>query len=218
MSGNVRFLPRPARSALARAVGAYHEALLGDDRTLDYLESRGVVFEDVVKYQLGVVAEPAPDHAWMRGRLSIPYNVPLGGPISCKFRCLRDHDCKLSDCPKYLGVEGAGAHPYNVGALRTDSDVIAITEGELDAVVATEAGIPAVAIPGVKAWRDHYVYMFEGFPRVLVFGDADDAGKGFAKRLVEDIPGARAIYLPDGDDVSSFVATYGAEALIERCT
>ncbi|GAY07501.1 toprim domain-containing protein [Pseudonocardia sp. N23] len=167
---------------------------------------------------MGLVVDPAPEHEYMRGRLSIPSLVPRGGPMSCKFRCLRRHDCKTADCPKYLGAEGAGAHPYNVLALRADSPVIGITEGELDAVIATEAGIPSVAIPGVKAWRSHYAYMLEGFARVLVFGDADGAGKQFAERLVEDIHGSRAIHFPDGHDVSSFVAEHGADALRERCS
>jgi DNA primase len=152
----------------------------------------------------------------MRGRLSIPYLVPRGGPVGCKFRCLRDHDCKASECPKYVSQEGAGAHPYNVAALRTDSEVIAITEGELDAVVATEAGLPAIAVPGVKAWRPHWAHMLEGFTTVLVIGDADKAGREFTTRLVEEIHGARAIHLPDGHDVSSFVAEHGAAALREK--
>lgn len=214
---NVRFLPPTARAALGRAVGVYHEALLGHDETLDYLAGRGIYDEDVIKYQLGLVVDPIPEHEYTRGRLAIPYLAPRGGPLSMKFRCLRRHDCKASECPKYIGHEGAGAHPYNVAALRTDSPIIGITEGELDAVVATEAGIPSVAIPGVKAWRSHYVYLLEGFATVLVFGDSDDAGQKFTARLVDEVPNSRAVHLPAGHDVSSYVVEHGAEALRERC-
>ncbi|MEU7814079.1 toprim domain-containing protein [Pseudonocardia sp. NPDC049154] len=213
-----KVLPSATRGLLAEATERYHEALLEDDHALDYLGARGIDLPEIYSYQLGLVVDPIPDHESMTGRIAIPYLVPRGGPVGMKFRCLRHSDCKAVECPKYLAHTGMGQRLYNVGALKVASDVIAITEGELDAIVATEAGIPAVAVPGVKGWADAWAFCFEGYRRVLVIGDGDEAGRSFAERLADHIDSARAVPMPDGHDVTSLVLEQGPEALRERCT
>ena len=47
---------------------------------------------------------------------------------------------------------GATTHIFNIGALSADSDFLAICEGELDTVVATQAGLNAVGLPGANNW------------------------------------------------------------------
>lgn len=210
-------LPAATRSLLEETVERYHEHLLDDDEALDYLEARGIDQWTARTYRLGLVVDPIPDHEYMRGRLSIPYTVPRGGPVGCKFRCVQPHDCKDLDHPKYLSHTGMGKRLYNVLAFKIPSDVIAITEGELDAVVATEAGIPAIAVPGVKGWSDAWAYCFEGYRRVLVIGDGDTDGRAFAERLADQIESARAVPMPDKHDVTSLVLEQGVEALLARC-
>lgn len=170
---------------------------------------------------LGYVAEPDPEHEDMRGRLAIPYLVPRGGAVGMKFRCLREHDCGEAGHPKYLAHVGMGQRLFGVVSLSGTGDTVAVTEGELDAIVCSasgpdDVGIPAVAVPGVKGWRDEWRYAFEGFPTVLIFGDGDKAGRAFAAQLAEKIHGSRAISMPDGHDITSFVLEHGAEALRER--
>lgn len=211
-----KMLPAATRQLLAETAERYHAALLEDSETLDYLEARGIDQWAAGDYQLGLVVDPIADHESMRGRLAIPYLAPRGGPTGMKFRCLRHTDCKAVECPKYLSHAGMGQRLYNVGALRRAGDTIALCEGELDAVVATENGIPAIGVPGVKNWADAWAYSLEGFERVLVFGDGDNAGREFAERLADQIENARAIAMPDGEDVSSLVLRHGAEALHER--
>lgn len=201
----------------------YETALAGSagERCATYLAERGIPRWLAADWQLGLVVEPDPEHEDFTGRLAIPYVTPRGGVVGMKFRCLRDHDCSEAGHPKYLAHVGMGQRLFGVRNLSAPSDTIAITEGELDAIVCSaegpdDVGIPAVAVPGVKGWREEWRFVFEGFPTVLIFGDGDKAGRAFAGQLAEQIHGSRAVNMPDGHDITSFVLEHGAEALRER--
>jgi DNA primase len=145
--------------------------------------------------------------------LVIPY-LSRSGVVAVRFRCLEPHNCKEVGCPKYLSVRGDKPTLYNTEALFSAGSVIAITEGELDAVVITEyAGIPAVGIQGVSAWNDVFARTLNDFDRVLIVGDADDAGKQMVDRLVDSVPSAVGVSLPDGLDANDVYLEYGADEL-----
>lgn len=222
-----RLLSRPSRASLIESTKKYAEALASPagERCATYLRDRGINLWDGPedykfwsndRWMLGFVAEPDAEHEDMRGRLSIPYLVPRGGPVGMKFRCIADHSCDDTGHPKYLAHTGMGQRLFGVDSLSAPGETIGITEGELDAIVCSDLGIPAVAVPGVKGWRPEWRHLFEGFPRVLIFGDGDKAGRAFAGQLAEQIHGSRAISMPDGHDVTSFVLAQGADALRER--
>ena len=92
--------------------------------------------------------------------------------------------------------------------------MVAITEGELDALVITEyAGIPAVGIQGVSAWNEVFARTLNDFDRVLIVGDGDEAGRQMVDRLVDSIPNAIGVSLPDGLDANEVYVQYGADEL-----
>jgi hypothetical protein len=126
------------RKTLSEATAAYTESLLSNEQALTYLEGRGLGDEEVIRdFQLGVVDEPAiSEHAAYRGRLSIPYITPAG-VVAIKFRCLREHDCKSVDCPKYLP---GNEFLYNVAALHDAGTKLYVSEGELNAITSTMLG------------------------------------------------------------------------------
>lgn len=218
-----RLLAKSSRESLTLSMEKYKLALASPAGELcaTYLADRGIPRWLAWEWELGYVDDPDPEHEDMRGRLAIPYVVPRGGPVGMKFRCIRPHDCGEVGHPKYLAHVGMGQRLFGVRALSQPGDTVAITEGELDAIVCSaegpdDVGIPAVAVPGVKGWRDEWRFAFEGFPKVLIFGDGDKAGRAFASMLAERIHGSRAVHMPDGHDVTSFVLEYGADALRER--
>lgn len=220
-----RLLARSSRASLTRSTEKYADALAGPagERCATYLADRGIVldldlpFEIGNPWMLGYVDAPDAEHEDMRGRLAIPYLVPRGGPVGMKFRCIADHSCDDVGHPKYLAHIGMGQRLFGVNALSAPGETIGITEGELDAVVLTDvAQIPAVAVPGVKGWRDEWRHLFEGFPRVLIFGDGDKDGRAFAGKLAELIHGSRAVHMPDQHDITSYVLEHGADALRDR--
>lgn len=167
-------------------------------------------------WRLGFVAEPDPGHEHLAGRLCIPYLTPLGGPVGANFRCIEPHDCDEYGHKKYYAQTGMGKRLFGAWVLGTASPVIGITEGELDAIVASSVGIPSVAIPGAEKWQDHWGYLFDGFEEVLVLGDGDKAGRRLADRLCGELPQARPVNIPDGYDVTTFVQQHGGAALKER--
>lgn len=196
---------------LEKTAARYHEALTPE--VAGYLHTRGIDQAAIAGYRLGYVEEPDPIHEPFRGRLAIPFITPTG-IVYMRFRCLEDHDCRELGHGKYEGPAGAGTHLYNVGALHSADTVIGITEGELDALVATEAGFPAVGVPGAQNWKAFYYRLFDDFERVVILGDGDKAGREFTNKLVNNIPGGEAKLLPEGQDVNSYILENGAEAFL----
>lgn len=208
-----------ARASLEEASIQYANALLDQPESLAYLDSRGIVLEPELEgldneFRLGVVHEALmPEHEHYVGWITIPYLVPYGGTVGMKFRC----PPHLPHKSKYMTHPGSGQRLYGVNAFQVNSDYIAVTEGELDTVVMTmQCGIPSVAVPGVNGWRDEWVFCFEGYQNVLVFGDGDEPGRQFAEHMAYAIPAGRAVPMPEGYDVSSYVIEFGPDALIER--
>lgn len=177
---------REALGQLRERGERYHKNLLEDDAALAYLAGRGISLPLAAKYGLGISDDV---HA---GRLAIPYLRP-NGVIWFNYRSLD------GAAPKYI-ASGA-KHMFNTAVL-DEADVtgeIAICEGELDAIVATELfGVPAVAIPGATQWQGnrHWHELFRGYQRVWVLADPDEAGLGLADRILETLPAARLVRLP----------------------
>ena len=131
-----------------------------------------------------------------------------------RFRCLEDHP-KCEDHGKYEGIAGDSTHLYNVGALHVARDTIVVTEGELDALISTEAGMPAVGVPGATNWKPFYYRLFDDYERVIVLGDGDEAGRSFAATLTRNLPNATRKPMPSDYDVTSYVVEHGAEKFLE---
>lgn len=197
------------KSLLEQAVQTYESNL---DQVVEYLEGRGIPRAVAVTCRLGYVAEPTPglgDGEFV-GRLAIPFLTP-SGVVDVRYRTLN------STGPKYLSRPGSSVRMFGVNSLFNAGTFIGIAEGELDAIVATHvASIPSVGVPGASNWQKHYPLLFEGFQRVYVFADGDQAGRDFAKKVASSIEQAVIVEMPDGMDVSDVVAAEGPDALKRR--
>jgi DNA primase len=218
------------KTFLAKATKEYHESLPGSPAE-GYLESRGLLNpenrEALSRFRIGFVDNPLPGHEMYRGWLAIPY-LRLGPSKSgalkgwsiatMKFRCIEDHDCEQVHprIGKYMSHPGSNSHLFNTLDIQNSDNEIAICEGELDAITAHLCGIPAVAVPGVKNWKDHYYRLFKGFKTVWIFADGDTWGEGLAKKLSDGMGDKlRIIKMPDGEDVNSMVLKHGKQALLK---
>ncbi len=205
------------KSWLTKLARQYHEALTPEVRT--YLADRALDRDVVDGALLGLVSDPDPAHEQYRGRLSIPFITPTG-VVSMRFRCLEEHVCgdgDFTDYPphgKYEGPPGEPTHLYNVQALHDATTDIGVAEGELDALVATRAGLPTVGCPGASNWKPFYYRLFDDFQHVYVLGDGDSAGRKWASGLVPNIPGAVSRVMPTDHDVTSFVVEHGTDAFL----
>ena len=202
-------LSESARKSLETATAAYAVHV---DQVAAYLVGRGIGRQAAVSFRLGAVAQPEPGHERFAGMLSIPY-VTDAGVVAIKFRRLD------GDGPKYDGPAGQGLRLFNARACAADSDVIAVCEGELDAIkVQQDLGIPAVGTPGTQ-WQPHWSRCLSDFDRVVVFADHDakpdgsDPGLKHANKVRSMIPGAVIVTPPAGFDVSDWIAAEGADAV-----
>lgn len=200
------------RQFLENATETYYRSLKGSEAA-EYLASRGLSGDSAMRFRLGYVSEPLVGHEMFSGRLSIPY-LTRGGIVSLKFRRIGE-----GSGPKYLYQSGTVAKRlFNPGALFDDRPFICVCEGEIDAITAEQAGLPAVGIAGVDNWQPYFRRVFYGYDDVFILGDNDDKGQGsdFARALAELIPSAKVVLMPDGHDVNSFVQEQGEAALRDK--
>lgn len=178
------------------------------------LHARGIDRDTASRFRVGLVGDDAfPGHERHRGKLAIPYLDRKGQPLSMRFRCIAQHDCRDHGHGKYMGLVDEPTRMFNVRAVHEADDEIHVTEGEFDAMVLNRIGLPAVAVPGVQNWKSHHRRMLAGFSRVWVWGDPDDAGADFNRRLAQSLRQAKAVRLRAGDVTDTFKAG-GASALL----
>jgi DNA primase len=202
------------REALEEAVTIYHRAVSHDVAAVEYLIGRGLTKETVDTFRLGVVSDAQPGHGRQVGKLAIPYLHPKGYPLTVRFRCFEDHDHREYGHGKYMSLPDDPARMFNVPAIHEAESVIHVTEGEFDAIMLTQLGYHAVAIPGANNWKPRHRVMLSGFSRVWVWGDRDDAGAEFVNKVTRSLRQARGVQLPHGD-VSDVYLTEGADAIQE---
>ena len=92
---------------------------------------------------------------------------------------------------------------------------VILTEGEKDAIIATNGGIKNVIglTGGADTFLDNWFDLFEPFERIILCMDADRAGKRglikISKRL--GIERCKYVQLPDGMDVADYIHEYSVE-------
>ena len=161
---------------------------------------------------LGVVPDDDPDYAEHAGWITIPYITP-GGMVDLRFRRPPESDHPA----KYKSLPGSQHRIYNPAAVLAGGDNIYITEGEMDAMILTQVGLSAVAIPGATAWKKPFAYALQGFNTITICEDGDDdgAGRNLTRAIVRDLEWARTIRF-DGHDVNSYYLEHGGVALLEK--
>lgn len=200
---------------LKESLGRLATSLLRNDQVVDYLAARGISRDTAAKFRLGGVPNDQPQWSQYAYMLGIPYPTP-GGVVSFKFRHISaDHTG-----PKYLGLAGGRHHLYNAPAVMRATTRIVVCEGELDAVVVEQCGVPAVAAAGVKAWKPHFDRLLDGINDIVVIADNDDKadgsnpGREFGEFLCGRIRGARMVLPPKGMDVTDLFVAEGEQAVV----
>ncbi len=218
-------VPSPKqRESLAKAVHLYHDQLAACSTGSDYLAARGLVPEIAERWKLGYVEEAVDEtHERYVGRIAIPYYTPAGY-ANIAFRCthLPGEECKeIQHHSKYLCMSGMYRPMFNAGILTRGHDIIYLVEGEVNAMIATFYGLPAVALGTNLRWETHWSYMFDGPTRKVALCDGDSAdpktgkvaGLEFGEMLVDKI-GAEMVVFPQGSDVAAFNLERGSDELV----
>jgi len=200
-------LSKSQRELLAKATENY-ERNLGE--ALPYLATRGITEATARMFRLGFVASPETGHEIYQGKLAIPYLTP-SGVIDIRFRSLNN-----DNGPKYLSRPGATTHIYNISALTQDSNMLVVCEGEIDTIIATQVGFTAVGLPGANNWKPYYSRVLDGWEKIMLFCDGDNAGREMAKTISRELDNVFPVFMPDNQDVNDVFLTEGADGLRRR--
>ncbi|XVU22570.1 toprim domain-containing protein [Actinoplanes sp. CA-054009] len=122
------------------------------------------------------------------------------------------------DGPKMLSVAGDIHRPYNPADLERRESFVCIAEGEWDAMIAHQDGLPCIGIQGVNGWKPDFRRLFTGYKAVYILADNDDKGQGgdFAEKVAATIPNARVVMMPEGHDVNSWYIQNGPGSVRAR--
>lgn len=213
------FLKPPSaleKSLLATSTEEYHKQLLskaGESHLAYLMEERALSLETIKQFQLGAVLNPVASNESVRGFISVPYLSPTG-VLSMRFRRPPESDAPM----KYWSPKGTKTRVFNTLALLNPGHWLAICEGEFDTIAATQAGIPAIGIPGVQSWKPYMRHMLNGFSRLIVLADNDDKGQGnaFGEMVAEQLEETKVILAPPGHDVNSTLKELGIHGLREH--
>lgn len=173
-----------------------------------WLHGRGLTEETIDRAQLGYQSSGR-----YRDAIVIPYFDARGELRNVRYRHLRHNPPAKYESPK-----GFGTHLYNVAA--TQNDVVAICEGEFDALVLEQLGFSAVAIPGVNTWQREWRWLFRDCDLVLVVIDmastreedadaraAEERARARIAAQVGTVTSCEVVELPDGNDVTDLYLT-----------
>ncbi len=194
---------------LEEATSAYQAAVT--PAVARYLLNRGISREAAVTNRLGVVSDPFPGHGRFRDFLSIPYLDKDGCPLTIRFRCLQDHNCRDHGHGKYMTIPGDIPRMYGIASIFEADDEIHTTEGELDRIILRQLGFHVVGLPGANMWKNRHRRMLAGFSRVYHWGDPDDAGADLTAKITRALRSAKPVRLTA--DVTDTYLAGGAEAI-----
>ena len=89
---------------------------------------------------------------------------------------------------------------------------LVLAEGESDALavrgsvaVRDDRSVRVLGLPGAGMWRSEFGPAFRRFPVVYVVGDGDAPGRRMMDAVLADVPWARPVRMPDGEDARSII-------------
>lgn len=151
------------------------------------------------------------------GLVRVPYRDRDGTELNAKFFPLRPDSSAARSWWEQSGRALTLFGPETLPSPRVAPWVpLLLCEGESDALAVRHAvaGNAAVlAVPGAGTWRREWRRPLEPFPVIYVLGDGDRAGRAMNAEVKRDVPWARPVWLPDGEDARSVVQRDGVDAL-----
>lgn len=200
------------------------------NRGLAFLNARGIDAETAIRFELYTTSRPdgaaAPTDDDAADWLGIPY-FEGGQKVDARFRNINP-DCAHED--RYRSASGSKPRLFNRDVLADDLGLIAepciVTEGELDAIAAVQAGFQrAVGIPGSNCVHvvDEAKEDFTEVDTIILATDADEAGHKLKAALIAKLRAPRckqiSAYPVGCKDLGDALARYkekGVRATIER--
>lgn len=155
------------------------------------------------------------------GGIHLPY-YDKGEWLNTKHRYFSQVNGTWNDKASHSVEAGRPLTFWNLDACR-GQETIAITEGEWDAIVINEVGIPAMSVPnGASKGSMKLDYLASGqdiiehATRILICVDTDDAGRSLEQELVRRIGPEKCLRVEwsTGKDANDVFKTLGVDGLL----
>lgn len=187
-------------------INQWVETLLKSPRALKVMtEKRGLTRETIEKFQIG----------WAHDRHTIPVRDIDG--VLVNVRRYSATASKPQD--KMFNLTGHGQARLFLPHVLKDNDEVIITEGEMDAIIGQQAGLPTMShTAGASVWKAEWSPLFDG-KTVFICYDIDDAGYAGANKVATSVGRyAKAVHkirLPlsaKGSDLTNYLVDNGYTA------
>jgi len=195
------------RQLLTQRFKTYTEQFWKSEEAQRYWVGRGLSVQMAKVFFVGFVSQPLRGDSRFTNRLAIPYITANNQPVSYKFRAIEETK------KRYDKDKNDPSRIFNTRVLRSARKVV-ITEGEIDAIAATQCGLQAVGVPGANNWKPEWTRIFRN-RLVTVLADGDEAGEEFADRVSSLLYGVRVVMMPQGEDTCSMLKEKGEEWIRE---
>ena len=189
-----------------------HQQLLASPQIIEYFENRGISLDILKENQIGFGTCKATGG---RKKIFIPYFDATGEPLFFRYR-----SWEKDDSVKIFASKNTSLIPYLLQHAMEGDDIF-IVEGEIDALMLMEQGIPCVGIPSAQTFKEDWIPYFKQFNKITICLDNDEAGiKGTEKiidLLQKHLPNTDLFRIkwPDDfshkGDVNDFFCSNGAE-------
>jgi len=173
--------PEPAKLSISLdAIVDWH--LNMPDSRREYFLKRGLFDQAINDFMLG----------WDGKRYTIPHLYRLV-PFGVKRRQSEIND---GIDAKYTSVTGSRAGLFNADVL-WNTDKVVICEGEIDAMLLTQWGFPAVSsTAGAGTWKADWVKLFSSVQKIWILYDNDEAGRKGSSLVFSTLRRAKIISYP----------------------
>jgi len=186
----------------------YHKNLMKNEKLLkELMDWWKISIETIKKFKLGV-AKNKNKHKKVINWVTIP-TFTYNEIVNVKYRSWR------GEAKEFKREYGGKSDLFNLDNVNKNLKFVILTEGEKDAIIATDAGLKNVIglTGGADTFLDTWFDFFEPFERILLCMDEDRAGKRgllkISKRL--GVERCKYIKLPDGMDVADYIHNYSAK-------
>ena len=201
----------------------YHVELKNSEFVKEYLRSRDITKDTIIKFKLGYApAEPkyAPR---FRDRLIFPIWDQQGYAVGWTGRTLVNAPAKyLNTRESQVFKKSKLLYAYNFAKETIFmTQAVILVEGQMDAITLYQFGFKnTVASSGTSSFRTAAAVLLARYAkRVYVVFDADDAGKKAARaahvHLTEaGVTDIITVNLPEGEDPASYILKYGKQSFL----
>jgi DNA primase len=153
------------------------------------------------------------------GLVRIPYRDVAGQTLFCKV--FANSGRSWYD-PGGINLVPFGLETLPAASWIAEESTLLVCEGESDALAAREHFQAdggelfwhAIALPGAGVWRREWRKWLVPFPVIYLLGDGDEPGRRMNTRIKLDVPWARPVWLPEGEDVRSLLQAQGRDGLL----